>query len=292
MASRRPFDCEFPRTPDREASLADTTAFFDDLQLDDDGCHVLRSVTGEEIRLGADDNVPVELQRVPRASTPVDLNTTVQSEFDVEETEVEVSEIPRGYDPDTLCGNEGVGHLVKPSFQDEKTEISVNGKKAEQFVKDLTENPEWARSIQYVKLNAAMPKEILLNLINHLYGNVNDRPKYLTLLSKLIDEDDLPHFIKIGVGIKVGGDDALMKEYLHFDHEAVNDRGVVFSEKRNIITFDVENEMTPLFLMQNPTYDLIDLIVRLSCERPTCITFRLDKLFRAIVSTADHMVSI
>ncbi|KAK6026898.1 hypothetical protein OSTOST_07117 [Ostertagia ostertagi] len=86
---------------------------------------------------------------------------------------------------------------VSPQVEDEKERGENDIKKVEQFLKNLVENPEWARSLPYVKLNATVPKNIQLKLITHAYINVNMRPKYMTILTKSVDAGDLAHFVKV-----------------------------------------------------------------------------------------------
>ncbi|EYB86352.1 hypothetical protein Y032_0280g1213 [Ancylostoma ceylanicum] len=69
-------------------------------------------------------------------------------------------------------------------------------RKLEEFMRNLKRDPEWARSIPFVKLNAMVPKDVQMELVAHAYLNVNARPKQLVVLTKCMDTADLTEHIK------------------------------------------------------------------------------------------------
>ncbi|WKY16013.1 hypothetical protein Q1695_001025 [Nippostrongylus brasiliensis] len=69
--------------------------------------------------------------------------------------------------------------------------------KVANFLNNLRRDPEWARSLPYVKLNATVPKDLQLDLISHLFLNVNHRPQYMLVLSKEMNVENIADFLKL-----------------------------------------------------------------------------------------------
>ncbi|VDM54939.1 unnamed protein product [Angiostrongylus costaricensis] len=215
--------CEFPRTATPDTVIEDTTAFFEDVQVDE-GEHVSDAVKSDGIRFSDDAYPVVSPQMTENVTLPVDLNPPFRSDFDevmlmffyvfmdidsilflskffsrkyVSQTELEDAiEISRGFVPDALSAKDGIKHEVRPSCGYDHEKRSEECKKVVQFLNNLKENPEWARSIPFVKLNAAVPKNVQMDLATYACLNVNVRPKYMVMLTKNVDHNDLAFLIK------------------------------------------------------------------------------------------------
>ncbi|KAJ1360759.1 hypothetical protein KIN20_019813 [Parelaphostrongylus tenuis] len=151
--------CEIARTAAADKLMNDTTAFFDDIRIEDDANHVLKAITGNGIRFD-DDAAPVmSPQTTENRALFASLEPSERSGFDEDKHKEE-------------------------------------GEKVRQFLSNLKNYPEWARSIPYVKLNAAVPKKIQMELALHLYANVNVRPKYMLMMTKDMDKNDLAMLVQ------------------------------------------------------------------------------------------------
>ncbi|KHJ99319.1 hypothetical protein OESDEN_00699 [Oesophagostomum dentatum] len=142
------------------SQLLDTTAFFESLKLNEEGGDVVTTSAGDTIRLGAPDEVNIDAF-------------------------MGAQQFVTTYPADSAAHSDS-----------ESSKSASNASKLQSFLNNLKRDPEWARSISYVKLSAAVQKDIQLELINHAYLNVNARPQMMIIMSTTMGADDITEGIK------------------------------------------------------------------------------------------------
>ncbi|WKY16012.1 hypothetical protein Q1695_001027 [Nippostrongylus brasiliensis] len=170
---------EIPRGADADTTfIEDTTAYFECLQMGDGDTCTVKNARGEQILIHSADEVVVE----PSAAIFSSVSQDDEEPSVFEANNSGTVEVPRGYGTESITVDENIcgGDQPSASCEVKKSE----SQKVANFLNNLRRDPEWARSLPYVKLNATVPKDLQLDLISHLFLNVNHRPQYMLVLSK------------------------------------------------------------------------------------------------------------
>ncbi|CAJ0609595.1 unnamed protein product [Cylicocyclus nassatus] len=198
MSDNQDYDCdndiEIPRDDEYSCLQSlDTTLFFADLEMQECGDTLLKTPSGDTIRLNSSEEVDIDAYMAAHQSS-LSPSDAASNASDFEDKEVEV---PRGFSTDTDRFVNENSSQISPSIaqHSQKNESSV--RKVEDFLENMKRDPAWARSIHYVKLNAMIPKDILLQLVRHAYTHVNERPQHMVVLSKYVNEDDITKCINM-----------------------------------------------------------------------------------------------
>lgn len=192
-------DLENPRIEMNTTFVEDDTAFFHDIQIVDDNCHIVKNVNGEEIRLEGCDEVVVEpyqvyLQTSYPSTSQRQVHNSTSSDFETDG--VEEIEVARGYGTESMGFYPESDPVISLRTTYEKI-TTCDDAKVEEFYNNLKMNPVWARSLSYVKLNATVSKHLQEALITHSYLKVNERPRYLIMLTKSMAAKDITRFVKM-----------------------------------------------------------------------------------------------
>ncbi|KAK6761405.1 hypothetical protein RB195_022461 [Necator americanus] len=128
---------EVPRDsgPNADISALDTTAFFEPVELNGSGTHVLKTLTGDTVRINP--------------SEEIDVNAFTDNTV----------ETPRGFGAHPTSANYGPTADVCESCDEQQSKKDgYDCKKLEEFISNIRKDPKWARSLPYVKLNASISK--------------------------------------------------------------------------------------------------------------------------------------